>query len=70
MVKIKDSFAIMVPLRAKIERSFIMDYTALKKLGLEKLNIDIDSSYEVFNSPDHYDTIFIHLNKSNEQKFL
>ena len=47
-----------------------MDYTALKKLGLEKLNIDIDSSYEVFNSPDHYDTIFIHLNKSNEQKVL
>ena len=44
-----------------------MDYTALKKLGLEKLNIDIDSSYEVFDSPNHYDTIFIHLNKSNEQ---
>lgn len=50
--------------------SFFMDYTALKKLGLEELNIDIDSIYEVFDSPTHYDTIFIHLNKSSEHMVL
>jgi transposase len=57
----------MVPLRAKIERSFIMDYTALKKLGLDRLKIDSNSSYESFDPSTNNDTIFIHLIKTDTQ---
>ena len=65
MVKIKDSFAIMIPLRTKIERSFIMGYTALEKLGLDRLKIDPDNSYESFDPSTNNDTIFIHLIKTD-----
>ena len=44
-----------------------MDYTSIKRFGLDKLNIDTTKSYEIFDSSTHNDTIFIHLNKSSEQ---
>lgn len=40
-----------------------MDYTALKKLGLDRLKIDSDNSYESFDPSTNNDTIFIHLIK-------
>jgi len=60
----------MTPLRAKIERSFIMDYTALKKLGLDRLKIVSNSSYESFDPSTNNDTIFIHLNEYSKRMVL
>jgi hypothetical protein len=60
----------MVPLRAKIERSFIMDYTALKKIGLDRLKIDLENSYESFDLSTNNDTIFIHLNEYSKRMIL
>jgi hypothetical protein len=60
----------MVPLRAKIERSFIMDYTVLKKIGLDRLKIDLENSYESFDLSTNNDTIFIHLNEYSKRMIL
>jgi len=47
-----------------------MDYTALKKIGLDRLKIDLENSYESFDLSTNNDTIFIHLNEYSKRMIL
>ena len=40
-----------------------MDFESIKRLGLDKYNIDLDSSYESYNLTTNNHTIILHLNK-------
>ena len=47
------------------KRSFIMDFEALKRLGLAYMNIDCEKSYESYNETNNNHIINIYLNQSN-----
>ena len=53
----------MVLARTRYKRSFIMDFESIKRLGLDKYNIDLESSYESYNLTTNNHTIILHLNK-------
>ena len=45
------------------ERSFIMDYESIKRLGLDHYNIDLEKSLETFDPSNNNHTIVLYLKK-------